>query len=156
MDAYGNGGMAALIAVFGAMMFVFVIIGIILYVLMALGLSKLASNKGIENPWLAWIPVANLYIVARIIGTLSIGSWNVPSLELFLPGSALAVIIFSWIHVIGQLLTIGFAVLWFFALYKLYKMYRPSQATLWLVLSIILSFMAPIFIYIMRNDSPAA
>lgn len=153
MDSYGNGGIMALFAIFGALMLVFVIFGIILYVLMALGLYKLASNRGIENPWLAWIPVANLYIFAKLIGTLSIGGWKVPNLEIFLPAGVVAVLIISWIPVIGQLCGIAFAVLYFFALHKLYKIYRPQSAVLWLVLSIIFSFLGPIFIFVMRNDS---
>ena len=47
-----------------------------------------------------------------------------------------------------------FAVLYFFALHKLFTIYKPDQAVLWLVLSIILSFMGPIFIFIMRNEEP--
>jgi hypothetical protein len=147
-----NGGALALLAIFGAFAFLFFIIGIVLYILASLGLYKMAVNVGIENPWLAWIPVANMYIIAKLIKTLSIGSWVVPKLEYVLPGSCIAVVILGAIPVIGTLLSLAYAVLGFFALHKLYKVYRPQNAVLWIVLSIILPFMGPIFIYRIRND----
>lgn len=148
-------GLGAIIALAAGLIFFFVIIGIVLHILMALGLYKMAQNRGIENAWLAWIPVANLYIVGKLIGSLSIGSWEVPSVELFLPIGGVASVILGQIPVIGGLISLAFAVLVLFALYKLFKMYRPQSATLWLILSILLFFMGPIFLFIMRNDSLA-
>jgi len=146
-------GLGALIAVAAGLIFLFVIIGIVLHILMALGLYKMAQNRGIENAWLAWIPVANLYILGKLIGSLAIGSWEVPSVELFLPIACVVAGILGQIPVIGWLISLAFAVLMFFALYKLFKMYRPQSATLWLILSILLFFMGPIFLFVMRNDS---
>ena len=36
------------------------------YILMALGLSTIARNRGIRHHWLAWIPVANLWLLGCI------------------------------------------------------------------------------------------
>lgn len=36
------------------------------YVLLALGLYTMAKRRGIRNPWLAWIPVANLWLLGCI------------------------------------------------------------------------------------------
>ncbi|MCX7708596.1 MAG: hypothetical protein N2484_01975 [Clostridia bacterium] len=155
-----NAGALGILAFLGMFMLVFVIIGIVAYVLMALGLYTMAKNRGIENPWLAWIPIANLYILAKLIGTLSIGGWQVPNLEMFLPLATVVVVFTSWIPVLGFLISIANVVLLAFALHKLYKMYRPEQATLWLILTIvgfvtgILAILGPIFLFIMRNDTP--
>ncbi|MGI6707497.1 MAG: hypothetical protein ACOX6S_15125 [Clostridia bacterium] len=154
-DAAGS-GIGALFAILAGLMFFFVIIAIVLHILMALGLYKMAQNRGIENPWLAWIPVANLYILGKLIGSLSISSWEVPSVELFLPIGAVVAAILGQIPLIGGLISLAFAVLMFFALHRLFKIYRPQSVTLWLILSIILFFMGPIFIFIMRNDSLVA
>lgn len=147
-----SGGFAALFAFFAAMMFFFVIVGILLYVLSSIGLYKLALNRGIENPWMAWIPVANFYIIGKLIQTLSIGTYVIPNVELVLTGGCLAALLLSWIPVIGMLLSLAFAVLTCFALFRLYTLYRPQQATLWLILSIVLPFMGPIFIFMLRKD----
>lgn len=36
------------------------------YIFMALGLYAIAKNRRIRNPWLAWIPVANLWLLGCI------------------------------------------------------------------------------------------
>ncbi len=158
MSELGSSNVAAIFAVLGVFLFVLVIIGIVLYVLMAVGLYKIASNRGIENPWLAWIPVANMYLLGKIVKSVSIGGWEVPSIELVLPLAPIALGIISIIPVLGQIIytlgIIAYAVVFFFVLHKLYSTYRPQQAVLWLVLSIIFSFMISIFIFILRNDTP--
>ena len=42
------------------------ILGIAAYVLTALALYTLAQRRGIKNPWLSWIPVANCWIVGSL------------------------------------------------------------------------------------------
>ena len=125
-----------------------------MYILASLGLYKLASNQGIQNPWLAWIPVANMYILGKIIKTLKIDTFEVPSIELILPIGSLVVGILNSVPVLGWILRLAYLVLCCFALHKLYKMYRPDQAVLWLILSIVLPFMGPIFLFIIRDDTP--
>lgn len=148
----GEGGIFAFLAIFGALIFLFFIVGIVLYILASLGLYKMAVNVSIENPWLAWVPVANMYIIAKLIKTLKIKDFIVPSLEYVLPGGVIAVAILGGIPFIGTLLSLAYSILLFFALHKLFKIYRPQNALLWLILSIILPFMGPIFIYMIRND----
>ena len=41
-------------------------IGVAAYLFMALGLYTIARNRGLRNPWLAWIPVANLWLLGCI------------------------------------------------------------------------------------------
>lgn len=36
------------------------------YIFMAIGLSAIARNRRLPNPWLAWIPVANLWLLGCI------------------------------------------------------------------------------------------
>jgi hypothetical protein len=149
-----NGGMFALLALLGGFLFLFVIIGIVLYILAAFGLYKLAQKAGVEYPWLAWIPIGNMYILAKLVKTVRIGSFEVPSPELVLPIAAVLYLITNRIPVLGTIIFLAYLILLLIALYRLYYIYRPENATLWLVLSIILFFMGPIFIFIMRNDTP--
>lgn len=39
---------------------------IVSYVLNSLAYYKIAKRRGIENPWLSWIPVANSWIIGRV------------------------------------------------------------------------------------------
>lgn len=148
-------GLFAFLAIFGALIGVFVLIGIAFYVLMSLGLMKLAENKGIENAWLAWIPIANMYILGLVIEDLQIFNYDIPKIEVVLPVGSLVVGILGAIPVLGQLIAIAFAIVSIAALYKLFKMYRPESAVLFTVLGIILG-LAPVFVFIIRNDQPVA
>ena len=139
------------LAIWGFFAFIFLIIAVVLYVLVSLGLYKMAVNQKIENPWLAWIPIADFYILGKLI---KIQTYEIPHIELVLPIGCLAVAVLGSIPLIGWLLNLAYAVLCLFAIFKLYKMYKPEQAILYLVLSIVLPFMGPIFIFMMRNDSP--
>jgi len=44
----------------------FLIFAIISYVLSSIGLYSIAKRRGIRHPWLAWIPVANSWIMGSI------------------------------------------------------------------------------------------
>lgn len=144
----------ALLAIWGFFAFILLIAGIAMYILASIGLYKLAANRKIDNPWLAFIPIANLYILGLIVKKLKVDSFVVPSLELVLPLGCIVSAILRRIPLIGWLISLAYLVLILFTLYNIYKMYRPQQAVLWLVLSIVLPFMGPIFIFMMRNDTP--
>lgn len=42
--------------------------GLVFYVYGALALMAIAKRTNTENPWLAWIPVANIYLMTKIAG----------------------------------------------------------------------------------------
>ena len=56
----------SLLALFGIMLFVFVIFLILFYVYTALVLMSIAKKTKQEKSWLAWIPIANLYLMTKI------------------------------------------------------------------------------------------
>lgn len=141
-------------AVIASFFLIFLVIGIVLYVLGSIGLYTMAKNKNIENPWIAWIPIIQVYILGRIIRTLKIGEFEIPQVELVLPAIAIGGTIFSPIPMIGGLIGLAAFVINIFALHKLYTIYRPDEAVLFVILSVVLPFMGPIFIFIMRNDKP--
>ena len=127
------------------------IIGIIAYVMFSLGLMTLAKNKGIANAGLAWIPIANLYILGKIVETVDIGTLKIQRLDIILPVSVLAMWVLGLIPVIGWILSIAYAIFLGFVLHKLFLKYRPAQAVLYTVLSIVLGLIW-IFVFIIRND----
>ena len=76
------------------------VIGVIFYVYIALTLMTVAKKLGDKQPWLAWIPVANLVLLARLAKMhwwpvlLLIGLF-IPFLN-FLASIALAVFLIIW------------------------------------------------------------
>jgi uncharacterized membrane protein YhaH (DUF805 family) len=55
-------------AMAGGMMVFWVIFGVAIYIWMAICLQKIAEKTNTPNSWLAWIPVANLYLMCKIAG----------------------------------------------------------------------------------------
>lgn len=142
--------MVAFLAIFGALIFLFALIGIVLYFLFAYALYKMALNAGLENPWMAWIPILQWYILGKLIKSLKISTYQIPSIELVLPAATLIVMALNKVAVLGSLLSLANYILLLFALNKIYKMYKPEQATLYTVLSI---FGLPIpFIFMSIKD----
>jgi len=57
------GGLSILITFLG---FVFIIFAVIVYVFGSLGIKEVAKKNNIPNPWLAFIPVANSYLLGKL------------------------------------------------------------------------------------------
>src|SRR5204863_6187716 len=53
-------------AIAGTMLMFFVICGLAVYVYMALALQTIATKTATANPWLAWIPIANLILMLNV------------------------------------------------------------------------------------------
>ncbi len=51
----------------------------------SIGLYNLAVNRGIENPWLAWIPIADLYIMGLLVGEMDLFGYHLDNLGLWVP-----------------------------------------------------------------------
>lgn len=142
--------MAALLVL---MTLIFSVIGIAAYVLVSLALYTMAQRRGIANPWLAWVPIADLYILALILRSLNVFGLEIPMFTMVLPLAALVVALLNRVPVLGTLLSLAYFVLSIASLNKLYRMYSPANATLYTVLSIF-GIPAPIILYMIRNNQP--
>ena len=63
---YFNSGVGELLGSLVALQGLPGLIGIVGYVFLALGLYAIAQRRGLPNPWLAWIPVANVWLLGSI------------------------------------------------------------------------------------------
>lgn len=147
-----SSGLGIFLAMMGMLSFVFFVIAIVFYVLKSMGLMTLATNKGIENPWLAWIPIADLYIAGAIVEEMDLFGYKLDNLAMWVPVAALAGIVLGLIPFLGILFSLALAVFMVMFFYNLFKMYTES-AVLYTVLSVILG-LAPIFLFIIRNNQP--
>jgi len=129
------------------------LIGIAAYVVTGYALFIMANNRGIANAWLAWVPIANLYILAQILRTLNIFGFEVPMFTLVYPAAAVVVGLLGRVAFIGGLLGLAYFILSIAALNKLYRMYAPANATLYTILSLF-GIPAPIILYMIRNNQP--
>lgn len=64
------GGVAgAALGIIGIVLFTYLVtfgLGIVMYILQALGLYTIAQRRGIKHPWLAWLPLVNMWILGSI------------------------------------------------------------------------------------------
>lgn len=155
MDLFDVGMGIGIVALGVVGVFISTIIGIILYVFSSLGLMKLAQNRGIENAWLAWIPIGNLYIMGTLVGEMELFGLKIPKLELILPLAPIALGVIIWMPFVNILACLALIILNVAVLYHLFKMYRPDQAMLYTVLSLVLGLFW-LFIFLIRNDQVQA
>lgn len=142
-------------ALLGFFLFFFSIISVVLYIFMAYALYKMAVRQGLENPWVAWIPIAQLYILGKLIKGLKIFDYEVPNIEIVLPVASIIFVAFRHVHVLGSILSLLNFILLLFVLNKLYKLYKPESATLYTVFSI-LGFTVPFIVFSLKDKDPIA
>ena len=152
------------------------LLSLAVYVFTALSLYTIARRRGLNCPWLAWIPVADLWLVGslsdqyryltqgqvkhkRIVllilkavtlaltgGLVGAVIWLAAS-----SGSAAAVVTMLVMALLDAGAAIALTVLNFMALYDIYASCTPENATVYLVLSIFFKVLKPIFLFISRD-----
>lgn len=173
------------------------LISIAVYVLTGLGMYTIAKRRGIHKPWLAWVPIANLWLLGCIADQYrSVARGEVKNRRKVLLGTRIAMVVLSilvlvlCITMLFSILSVGLrnlenmdeiaaaelvssmlvpmagmillclplmvlaivhTVFYYIALYDLFSSCDPSNATLYLVLSIFIQFTLPIFLMICRN-----
>ena len=90
-----GGALATFIAGF---LILALVIFLVIYIYAALALMAIANKTKTPNSWMAWIPIANVYLITQMAGVS--GLWT---LSIFA----------AWIPVVGGLLTLA-AMVWMF------------------------------------------
>lgn len=146
------GGMFAALGVF--FIFIFAVC-VVFYVMKSLSLQNMAKKLNIENPWLAWLPVANLYILGKIAGDrLVLFGKEITNLGVVLLVGSIGASVLSAIPVIGWLLLIAYVVVAYAAYYKVYRIFNEGSATLYLVLTIVVSVVQPFLLFSLSKKEP--
>lgn len=145
------------LAIFGAFLFIILLAALVLFILMSVGLHKMAKNKGLEYDWLAFVPIAQLYILGKLIRNLKIFNYDIPSIEMVLPIGALISVILGKIPVLGFIIWLAMAVLFYSSLFRLFCLFRSKeQARTMLVVSLVSlllgGFMAPVYVFLLGNE----
>ena len=151
------------------------LVSIAIYVFTALALYTIAKRRGIAAPWLAWVPVANLWVLGSISDQyryLTQGQMKHKRVTLLIwecvsCAMIAGVVVSAFLAVAGEsvqaivtllslvlvmlVVAIVYAVLYFMALYDVYASCDPQNAALYLVLSIFFRFLVPVFLFISRD-----
>ena len=72
-----------LAALGGVLLFTWVIIGLAIYIYTAIALMAIAKKLKVKNGWLAFIPIANIYLMTQLADIS--GWWTFAILAVFIP-----------------------------------------------------------------------
>lgn len=171
-------GIEILIAILFFEMLVKGMIGLVFYILRSIGITTLARNRGMTNPWLIWIPVVGIFMTGAILDDINQKKGKKTYFRLillignvwyFIPtriGYAFlfdvsgtmpvddASDMFMVFICIGGLIGLGLYVFKVIVLHQIFKNYRPQSATTWTLFCAlpVTMFMQDIFPFVMRND----
>ena len=130
------------------------------YVLRSMGLYTMAKNRGIDNAWLAWVPVANNWLLGEIADDINRRkskktNYSLILLVLTAAGAAggFSLILLPFSALFSAPVSIAASVVYFIALYEIYQDYAPQNAVVFLVLSILLSVQW-LLLFILRGRLP--
>jgi hypothetical protein len=135
----GGFGYFVTLAIVGAVFMA--IVAVAFYVFFAFTLYRLAQKRNMEMPWLAWIPIAQMYVIGKMVKSVRISNFEIPALEIVLPVAMLAYLLFNGIPVLGLIITLAYFALILLSLYNLYRQYVPENAVVYTILSI---FVVPV------------
>lgn len=121
---------------------------LISYVMQAFSIMRMARKLGVERPWLAWIPVAQSYLLGRVAEQcdsrqdLPVKPWakillfsHIGYMIFYSVGSGLSSILQFIVPVVGPLfmsvlqsaLSIAFSVLVFICVWKIFREFYPKN-----------------------------
>lgn len=170
------GAFGVFILIYGVAMLLAMAISVASYVLHSLGLYTIAQRRGIHNPWLAWIPVGNLWLLGSIsdqyqylvkgkIKTrrrmmLGLGITAVVLCVILMicavmqvvAGNAAVAVLLAFISIFGLwALAIALLVYEYMCYYDLYRSCEKTNGVLYLVLSIVISATLPFLVFACRK-----
>ncbi len=177
------GGMPAvggifLIVIF-AFLFVMLAFSFVAYIFSGIGIMKMHEKLGLKGGWLAFVPVLNSYamgkvaeqyikengkksakfsiflIIGQIISTIFV-IFMTTILTLgaaFLPAS-IYTILNAVLTIAAYGLSFILSIISYVALWRIYAIFSNKNATLYLILSIFVSFVQPFLIFAIRNREP--
>lgn len=98
MSIFSIIGLGSILLLLLAVLFVF-----LNYILSSIAIMKMGQRAGIDESWLAWIPIGNLYIIGRLIKRITFAGKTYEQAEYILPGAFLASTILGRIPLFGSL-----------------------------------------------------
>ena len=88
-----------------------VVITILNYVLISVLLVKLARMKKLKNTWLSWLPIGNMWIFGKIIGSFQIGKKRFSDAEYRLTTSSVVFLLVAKIPILNFFVGFAFMIL---------------------------------------------
>ena len=109
MPAFGitDKAVAGFLAIYLAVVLFTFVYSIAVYILQSVGLYAIAKRRGIHKPWLAWIPVANMWVLGCISDQYQyVAKGNITNRRKILLGMIIAIfVLVLWIFMMAIILS---------------------------------------------------
>lgn len=107
MDTFAEFGdaLAAVFIVIAVVCMIALAISLVLYIFRSIALYTLAENRRIPNPWLAWIPFANAYLVGALGDDIEGSRGSTTYYRYILLGGYILSPLLMWVGQIGPLIS---------------------------------------------------
>lgn len=141
----------------GSVLFILVIgiVGIVSYFLTSIAIMKMSQRAEIEEAWLAWIPIGNLYLIGKLIHTIEFAGKKYERAELILPGALLGSVFLGRLGVLGNIPNILMCVMTLYGLFMLYRKYTPNKVTKYMLLSVLVPVLgSSLVLFKIKNVDP--
>ena len=158
--------MVGMVAFLMIIVVITIALGIIAYIFTSLSLYKIAQNRRIPNPWMAWIPIVNGYLLGNIADDINAYSNKNSNYKIILlvtniitsgVGGIMFAVISTTLNdgshftLILRLILLAQTIIQLFALYIIFKDYKPNSAVVYLILCIFIPISLPFILYSLRN-----
>ncbi len=175
-----SGSVVGILLIFMLIYVIAFVVSITRYVLMSIGLYKIAKRRNINNAFLAFIPFANSYLLGSVYDdvnrTMNNTTKNATKLLALNIAASIVTVIFtpfafmsslisslsgvavvfsviaSLIGAVSFVLSIIYYVFYYISVYGIFKEYAHDKAVLYLVLSIIFYPLTALFMFLIRNN----
>ncbi len=120
------------------------------YVLTALALYPIAKRNSVKNSWLAFVPVAQYYIIGDICEDYKIfGKW-IGKLGLVFLGAVLIKLVANH-GILGFLLDVAAFLTILLIMHKFFSLFIPQRALVYTIISALGFLAMAIVLFLMRN-----
>lgn len=175
-DVAATGAVGIFVGVYILFIFLTMAFSMLSYILHSLGLYTIAQRRGLKHSWLAWVPFGNVWLLGSIsdqyqyivkgkvknrrkvmlglnIGVAAIYVAMVVILVVgIISGNEMAVVLGILFSMLAFLVVIiALTILMYISYYDLYRSCQPSNAELYLVLSIVVSITLPLLVFFCRK-----
>ncbi|WP_041274388.1 hypothetical protein [Desulforamulus reducens] len=123
-----------------------------LYLLFSYGLYRLAERTRVDHSWLAFIPYVQYYPLGKILREIRICGFVIPHMEWVLLAAPLVYSLLALIPFINVIASIAYFIFYAIVTYSLFNKYS-RYALVMTIVSFILPFFFPIFVFTIRNNT---
>jgi hypothetical protein len=106
-----------------------IVAGIAIYIMAAVGLYGMASNCGMPNPWLAWIPIGSNFLSGSMVGEMELFGYKLTNIALLNLLAPIAGMFLSELPLVGSLILAVCNIFVIIVHYHLFKKYRDDTTT---------------------------